>query len=202
MPRERVAPQSEVIGVIVLEDSPYCVQHQRAARTAGAVGAEATAGARKRRQSEGREREDEVPPPLTYSPMSTAEPCAWLSNTNSLRRTGGPSGSVRCYWKGLLHPARGQWIKHPRRAAQSPRQQGRRAGDRLLSSWPGGGRAAAGAKPSSRMRAPVEVGDAGHGGLDVLGDQGLTVDETVILLHPPLPSVGVSIGMWRGGPAE
>ena len=89
MPRERVAPQSEVIGVIVLEDSPYCVQHQRAARTAGAVGAEATAGARKRRQSEGREREDEVPPPLTYSPMSTAEPCAWLSNTNSLRRTGG-----------------------------------------------------------------------------------------------------------------
>ena len=43
----------------------------------------------------------------------------------------------------------------------------------------------------------------GGGELDVVRDnvldtRHLAVDETVILLHPPLPSVVVSIGMWRG----
>ena len=31
---------------------------------------------------------------------------------------------------------------------------------------------------------------------------GTAVGETVILLHPPLPSVGVSIGVKRGGAAK
>ena len=59
----------------------------------------------------------------------------------------------------------------------------------------GGGRAAAGPRRWPPACAPAA---ATRGWRRTRGGRALAVDETVILLHPPLPLAGVSIGINRG----